>query len=75
MSGVAISFKFRVVRVLTNVSKERSRSRSRGQKELVWRDRSVQEVVGAARDDLKPRNVGLQLEEECIITEIMNKVK
>ena len=39
--GFAILFKFRVVRVLTDVSKERSRSRSRGQKELVRRDRSV----------------------------------
>ena len=34
----AISFKFGVVRVLTNVSKERSRSRSKGRKELVGRD-------------------------------------
>ena len=55
----AILFKFGVVRVLTDVSKERSRSRSRGQKELVRRDRSVQEVVGEARDDLKPRNARL----------------
>ena len=64
----AILFKFGAVRVLTNVSKERSRSRSRGQKKLARRDRSVQEVVGVARDDPKLRNVGLQLEEECVIT-------
>ena len=59
MFRFAISFKFGVVRVLTDVGKERSRSRSRGLKELVRRDRSVQEVVGVARDDPKPRNVGL----------------
>ena len=37
--GFATSFEFGVVRVLTDVSKERSRRR--GQKDLVGRDRSV----------------------------------
>ena len=66
--GFAISFKFRFVRALTDVSKEKSRSRSRDQMGLVRRDRGIQEVVGVARDDLKLRNVGLRSEEKCIIT-------
>ena len=57
--GFVTLFKFGVIRVLTDVSEGRSRCRSRGQKELVRRDRSVQEVVGEARDDLKPRNARL----------------
>ena len=42
----AILFKFGVVRVLSDGSKERNRSGSRDQMRLVRRDRGIQEVVG-----------------------------
>ena len=66
--GSALLLKFGFVRVLTDVSKEGSRSRSRDQMGLFRGDRGIQEAVGAARDHPKPRNVGFQLEEECVIT-------